>query len=134
MSSDLPPEDQAEMEIDESYPSPSMGDRLRSMGERLRRLSPVVVLLSIASLASAAVGVWAVLSRSSPVGLLVAAGVVAGIVYALDTIAAAVGTYRAGQAGEIGRAFLLALLGGAASMISALAFAGSFVLVLLLNP
>ena len=106
----------------------------RSLGRRLRRLSPVVVILSIGSLGTMAVGLWALLSHTSPIGLLVSAGVVAGIVFALDTIAAAVATYRAGQDGETVRALLLACLGGATSMISAVAFAGALVLVLLLNP
>lgn len=100
----------------------------------LRRLSPVAVILLSASFASLFALSWSILSRSTPIPILVSAGVMTGIVYALDTIAAAISTFRAGQDGRIGRALLLALFGGAASLISALSFAGSLVLVLLLSP
>jgi hypothetical protein len=119
------PED--ELETDESYPAPSIG-------ERLRRLSPASVLLPVASVLSLGVLAWGLLSRSTSVPLLVSSALVTGIVFLLDTFALWVATLRAGRAGELGHAVLMALLGGATSMASALSFAGALILVLLLNP
>ena len=117
----------ADFETEESYRSPSIRGRLR-------RASPIAVLLSAASFASVMALALSILSRSSPIGVLVGTGVVTGIIFALDTLAVAIATYRASSVGEVKRALLLAFLGGAASMISALSFAGALVLVLLLNP
>jgi hypothetical protein len=114
-------------ETDESYPAPSIG-------ERLRRLSPAVTMLSIASFGSLLVLAWAVLSRSMPIAILVGSAVVTGIVFGLDALAAGIGTYRSGRAGDGRRALLLALLGGAASMVCSLSLAAALIMVLLLNP
>ena len=72
-------------------------------------------------------------SHTTPVAILLGAGVVTGLVFGLDAVIASVATYRRSQDGETGRAVLLALVGGIAAVICASALAGSLIMVLALN-
>ena len=104
-----------------------------SPADRLRRLSPALVTLGIGSLGSLILLALAVTSHTTPVAILLGAGVVTALVFGLDAVIASVATYRRSQDGETGRAVLLALVGGIAAVICASALAGSLIMVLALN-
>jgi hypothetical protein len=98
---------------------------------RLRRLPPFVVLFSAASFVSVAFLAVSLTRRSVEFPVLIAAAVVAGIVFAADAAALARITYLAGEDGRSGRALLLALAGGAAAVMAGLSFAWAAIMVLL---
>ena len=101
--------------------------------ERLRRLSPATVVLTLGSMASLVFLFIAMTSHTTPVAVLLSAAVVTGLIFGADAVIASVVTWRASQNGETGRAFLGAVIGGFASLICFLAFAGTLVLILVLN-
>ena len=104
-----------------------------SFVERLRRLSPAAVILTLGSIGSLAFLFLSVTSHTTPVAMLLSAAVVTGLVFGADAVIASAVTWRAGRSGETGRAFLAAIVGGVASMISLGAFAGTLVLILVLR-
>jgi hypothetical protein len=67
------------------------------------------------------------------VPVLLSAGVVSCLVFGIDAGVATLGTYRAGREGRLRRALLLSVVGGVAALISAGAFSGVLVMVLVLN-
>jgi hypothetical protein len=101
--------------------------------ERLRGLSPALVILTLGSLGSLLFMMFAVTRHTTPVPVLMSAGVVMGLIFGVDAVISAVATWRASQYGETGRAFLLAFVGGASCLLSFSAFAGVVVLTLVLN-
>jgi hypothetical protein len=104
-----------------------------TFAERLRRVPPAPVILTAGSLGSLLFLARAVTSHTTPVPVLMSAAVVAGMIFGLDAVVASVATWRAGRNGESGWALVLALIGGVATLISAGAFAGMLVMILVLN-
>jgi hypothetical protein len=103
------------------------------ISERLKRTPPALVILTIATVGSSGFLAWQLASRTAPISLLTASGVVTGLVYVAVTIVCAVATYRAGYQGRTGRAFLLASVGGVSALAAALSFAGALLLFLALG-
>lgn len=104
-----------------------------TFADRLRRLSPALVILSILSLGSLAFLAFAMTSHTTPVPVLLSSAVVTGLAFAVDAAVASFMTWRAGQNGEGGKALLLALIGGTSAVVAAGAFAGTLILALLLK-
>ncbi len=101
--------------------------------DRLRGLSPAVVILSILSIGSLVFLAFAMTSHTTPVPVLISSAVVVGLAFGVDTVVASFMTWRAGQNGEGGKALLLALVGGTSAVVAAGAFAGTLILALLVN-
>ena len=104
-----------------------------TLAERLRRLPPAPVLLTVGSICSLIFLALAMTSHTTPVAVLMSAGVVTGLIFGADAVIASVATWRATQDGEPGRALLLATVGGISTLISAGAFAAMLVLLLVLS-
>lgn len=104
-----------------------------TFADRLRRLSPALVILSILSIGSLAFLAFALTSHTTPVPVLLSSAVVTGLAFAVDATVASFMTWRAGQNGEGGKALLLALIGGMSAVVAAGAFAGTLILALLLK-
>ena len=121
---------EAEAEDDYDYEEDELPPTL---AERLRRLSPAPVILTIGSLGSLVFLFFSVTSHTTPVAVLLSAAVVTGLIFGADAVIASVTTWRASQDGETGMAFLGAIVGGVASLICFGAFAGTLVLILVLN-
>ena len=109
-------------------------DRDGSRGPRPRgglrigpvRVTPTVVMLMLAVIGSLAFLAYALTVRESTQIPLLAAGLaVLGIVFGALAVSGAIATYHAGSAGRSIRAMGLAILGGIASVISLLCFAGA---------
>ena len=115
-----------ESDSDDQGPPPTLADRLR-------RLSPAPVLLTLGSIGSLVFLGLAMTSHTTPVAVLMSAGVVVGLIFGANGVIASIGTWRATQDGESGRALLLAAVGGISAVISAGALAALLVMVLLLN-
>jgi len=116
--------DDSEYEEDEMPPT---------LVERLRRLSPAPVILTLGSIGSVVFLLFAVTSHTTPVAVLLSAAVVTGLIFGADALVASVVTWRASQNGETGLAFLASIVGGIASLVCFGAFAGTLVLILVLN-
>ena len=101
--------------------------------ERVRRLRPAPVVLTVCSVGAIVFLARAMTSHTTPVPVLLSAGVVSCLVFGIDAGAASLGTWRASREGLTRRALLLSALGGVTALISAGAFAGVLVLVLVLN-
>jgi len=104
-----------------------------TLADRLRRLSPALVLLSIGSIGSLVFLAFAMTSHTTPVPVLLSSAVVTGLAFAVDAVVASFMTWHAGQDGEARKALLLAVVGGMSAVIAAGAFAGTLILVLLLG-
>ncbi|HEX7496943.1 MAG TPA: hypothetical protein VF344_00555 [Candidatus Limnocylindrales bacterium] len=104
-----------------------------TFADRLRRLSPALVILSILSIGSLVFLAFAMTSHTTPVPVLLSSAVVTGLAFAVDAVVASFMTWHAGQNGEGGKALVLALIGGTSAVIAAGAFAGTLVLALLLS-
>lgn len=107
--------------------------RTMTLQDRLRGLSPALATLAVGSIGSALFLALAMTSHTTPVAVLMSAGVVTALVFALDTVICSVATYRAGQNEESGRALVFALVGGVSAVICALALAGTLIMILVLN-
>jgi len=105
----------------------------RTFAERLRRISPALVMLSILSLGSLAFLAFAMTSHTTPVPVLLSSAVVTGLAFTVDAVVSSYMTYRAGKNGDAGKALALAVVGGIAAVIAAGAFAGTLILVLLIK-
>jgi hypothetical protein len=128
-AADLEPQfDDLDEREDEEYE-----DLPPTLTDRIRGLKPAPVILGLASIGSVVFLLRAVTSHTTPVPVLLSAGVVAALVFGIDAGAAAVAVFRSGQEGRTGRALLLALLGGFAALFGAGAFSGVLVMVLVLN-
>jgi len=104
-----------------------------TLADRLRRLSPALVLLSIGSIGSLVFLAFAMTSHTTPVPVLLRSAVVTGLAFTVDAVVASFMTWHAGQDGEARKALLLAVVGGMSAVIAAGAFAGTLILVLLLG-
>ena len=116
----------ADFEFYDEDPSPTIGERIRS-------LSPALVILTVGSIGSLIFTLIAVTSHTTPVAVLLSAGVVTFLIFAVDCVVTSVAMWRASQYGETLRALLLALMAGVASIVSLGALAGVLVMVLILN-
>jgi hypothetical protein len=117
-------DEDSELEEDEMAPT---------MIQRMRRLRPAPVILTVGSLGALFFLALAVTTHTTPLGVLMSAAVVTGLVFGTDAIVASRATWRASQEGETGLALLLAFVGGVSSLVSLGAFAGTLVLILVLN-
>jgi hypothetical protein len=104
-----------------------------TLAERVRTLQPAPVIMTIGSIGALVFLGRAVTSHTTPVPVLLSAGVVSCLVFGIDAGVATLGTYRAGREGRLRRALLLSVVGGVAALISAGAFSGVLVMVLVLN-
>ncbi|MDH4142409.1 MAG: hypothetical protein OEV61_07345 [Chloroflexota bacterium] len=101
----------------------------RSSERRGRRLSPGVVFLTVALLASVAYVLYAITVRdASQIPLLASGAVVLAIVFAALTAYSFSATLRAGREGQGGRSLLIGLVGGLAAIATATCLAGAFIL------
>ena len=128
-AADLDPQfDDLDEREDEEYE-----DLPQTLTDRIRGLKPAPVILGLASIGSVVFLLRAMTSHTTPVPVLLSAGVVAALVFGIDAGAAAVAVFRSGKEGRTGRALLLALIGGFAALFGAGAFSGVLVMVLVLN-
>ena len=126
---DLDPQiDDLDQDEDEEYE-----DLPQTLTDRIRGLKPAPVILGVASIGSVVFLLRAMTSHTTPVPVLLSAGVVAALVFGIDAGVTAVAVFRSGQEGRTGRALLLALLGGFSALVGAGAFSGVLVMVLVLN-
>lgn len=115
-----------ELDYDEEDPP-------RTLADRLRRLSPAPVLLTLGSIGSLIFDVLAITSHTTPVAVLMSAGVATGLIFGANAVIASIGTWRSTQDGEYRRALLLAGVGGVSAVVSTGALAALLVMVLLIN-
>ena len=126
---DLDPQiDDLDQDEDEEYE-----DLPPTLTDRIRGLKPAPVILGVASIGTVVFLLRAMTSHTTPVPVLLSAGVVAALVFGIDAGVTAVAVFRSGQEGRTGRALLLALLGGFSALVGAGAFSGVLVMVLVLN-
>jgi hypothetical protein len=104
-----------------------------TLADRVRRLQPAPVILTIISVGAFVFLAQAMTSHTTPVSVLLSAGVVTCLVFGIDAGVASLSTWSASRDGLTRRALLLSAVGGVAALISAGAFAGVLVLVLVLN-
>ncbi len=98
------------------------------------RITPTLVMVAIAVVGSVAFLAYALTVREATQIPLLAAGLaVLGIVFGALAVSGLVATYRAGADGRSMQAMGLAILGGIASVVSLLCFAGA-ILGALLSP
>ena len=122
----------ADLEADED--TEDDGDEMSlTAAQRLRRLSPALVILTAGSIASLVFLLRAVTGHTTPVAVLMSAAVVTGLVFGADAISASVVTWRASQTGDSRRALMAAIVGGVSSLVSLGAFAVMLVMILVLN-
>ena len=121
-------DDDFEDEEDEEDEEPVL-----SWPQRIRRVPPAAVILTIGSLGSLIFLASAVTSHTTPVPVLMSAGVVTGLIFAVDVAILAASTWAAVQQGRSGRAIVLALVGGLSAFISAGCLAAILVMILVLN-
>jgi hypothetical protein len=98
------------------------------------RITPTLVMLVIAVVGSVGFLGYALTVREATQIPLLAAGLaVLGIVFGALAVSGLVATYKAATNGESARSMILAILGGIASVIALLCFAGA-ILGALLSP
>ena len=93
--------DSADQDADDSYLDAEPNQPL-TIKERLRRLSPTFVTLTVGSLGSMVFLALAMTSHTTPVAVLMSAGVVTSLVFALDTVLCTAAAYSAGGRQESG--------------------------------
>jgi hypothetical protein len=103
-----------------------------TLKDRLRRLSPVYVALTVVSVGSVIFLSLAMTSHTTPIAVLLSAGVVTFLAFGLDAAICTVASYSAGQREEAGRALFFALLGGVSAVVCALSMAGTLIMILVL--
>lgn len=104
-----------------------------TLAQKLRRVPPLLVVLVAGSLGSLFFLVRATTSHTTPVPVLLSAGVVSGLIFAVDAAVSSVATWAASRDGRTGQAFVLAAVGGIAGLFSAGSFAGVMLMILALN-
>lgn len=105
---------------------------LETAKEWLRHLSPAYVTLAVVSIGSVLFLALAMTSHTTPVAVLMSAGVVTILAFGLDTAICSVAAYQAGLREEAGHALLFAVLGGVSAVICALSMAGTLIMILVL--
>ena len=123
----VPAEDDGDSSFDDEPDEPL------TLKDRLRRLSPTFVTLTVGSFGSMVFLALAMTSHTTPVAVLMSAAVVTSLVFALDTAICTAASYRAGERQESGRALLFALVGGISALVCASATAGTLILILVLT-
>ncbi len=123
---DLEPDEDADSDEDEQ-------ELQLTLVERLRRLPPAPTILTAGSIGSLIFLLRAVTSHTTPVAVLMSAAVVTGLIFGADSVVSSIACWRASQYGESGRAVVLAMVGGIAALVCAGAFAGTLVMILVLN-
>ncbi|MGA3031130.1 MAG: hypothetical protein ABSE58_10455 [Candidatus Limnocylindrales bacterium] len=123
----------AEGAFDEETDAEDEDEPELTFAERLRRLPPALVILTGGSLGSLVLLFRAVTSHTTPVPVLMGAGVVTGLIFGADAVISSIATWKAAISGESSRAVLLALVGGISYVVSLGAFAGLVVMILVLN-
>lgn len=94
-----------------------------------RRISPGLIFLAIAVIASVAYVAYAITVRdASQIPLLASGAVVVAIAFGALTVYCFGAVLRAGRAGRGGRALLIALVGGIAAMATSAAAAAAIIL------
>lgn len=110
-------------------PRPSRGVHIGPL-----RITATLVMVAVAIVGSLAFLAYALTVReASQIPLLAAGLAVLGIVFGALAVSGLIATYRAGADGRSMRAMGLAIMGGVASIISLLCFAGA-ILGALLSP
>src|ERR1035437_3372208 len=104
-----------------------------TLAERIRGLPPALVILTAGSLGSLVFLLIAMTSHTTPVAVLMSAGVVTGLIFGVDSVISALPMWRARRYGETLRAVGLALVAGIACLVAFGAFAGVLVLGLMLS-
>ncbi len=99
------------------------------------RVTPSRVLILLALIGSIGYLIFAVavVRDVSQIPMLVSGALVLGLVFVGLAVAGGIETYRAGSEGASGRAMLMALLGGGASIIAMGCFAAAIVLSLVIQ-
>jgi hypothetical protein len=110
----------------------SLWERLDLMN-RLKRLPPGVVILTLAAILSTAFLVVQLVSRTASVQLLTSAALVCGMVYVVVAIACLVAVFRLRDEKRLGLSMLIAFIGGCAAFVASGAFFGALVLFLTLG-
>jgi hypothetical protein len=121
-------EDEADEEQENEAEAPAL-----TVGQRLRRISPVAVILGIAAIGSLGFLLAQLASHTAPINVLISISSVTGVIYAACAVVGAVASYRAAIAGRTARAFALAFVGGSAAIVACGAFAGAALLYLALG-
>jgi hypothetical protein len=121
-----------------SAPAPAEDDgeeeEALTWADRFRRLSPALVTLGIGSIGALGFLIYAMTSHTTPVAVLLSAGVVVTLAFAADATIASIATWRAAvQDEDPGRALVLAIVAGGSAVICAGALGATTVLLLLLN-
>lgn len=94
-----------------------------------RRISPGIIFVAIAVIASVVYVLYAITVRdASQIPLLASGAVVVAIAFGALTVYCFGAVLRAGRAGRGGRAILIALLGGVAAMATSAAGAAAIIL------
>ncbi len=94
-------------------------------------LTPFRVTMAIALFGSLAILAYGLVIRDdNQLRILTAGGFVIGLVLGLLALSGAYAAYRRAAAGQQGRAFAYALLGGVAAVLAAVAFAAASILAL----
>ncbi len=110
------------------------GEEALTWADRFRRLSPALVTLGIGSIGALGFLIYAMTSHTTPVAVLLSAGVVVTLAFAADATIASIATWRAAvQDEDPGRALVLAIVAGGSAVICAGALGATTVLLLLLN-
>ncbi len=105
-----------------------------TFGDRLRRLSPALVILGLGSIGALGFLMLAMTSHTTPVAVLLSAGVVVTLAFAVDSVIASIATWRAAvRDQEPGRALLLAMVAGGSAVVCAGALGATTVLLLVLT-
>lgn len=99
----------------------------------LRSLPPALVVLGLGSFASAIFMLFAVTSHTTPVAVLLSAGVVTGLIFLADAGIAAYNAIQSAVACETGHAVALAIAFGIAALVCSGAFSGVMIMILVLN-
>jgi hypothetical protein len=93
-----------------------------------------LVILGIGSIGALVFLLYAMTSHTTPVAVLLSAGVVVTLAFAADATIASIATWRAAvQDEDPGRALVLAIVAGGSAVICAGALGATTVLLLLLN-
>jgi hypothetical protein len=103
--------------------------RVRPAARTGRRISPGLIFLGVALVASIAYVLYAITVRdASQIPLLASGAVVLAIAFAALTVYAFAATLRAGREGRGGRSLLIAVVGGVAAIATAGCLAGAIIL------
>jgi hypothetical protein len=101
--------------------------------DRIRRLPPAITLLTLASMGSIVFMMIAVTGHTTPVAVLLSAGVITGLIFATDAALAGHACWSAAVDGQAGRATLLAGVSFVFMLVCAGNLAAVTIMILVLN-